>query len=846
MPIGDRRFVTSTKLAEAVIAITKPRWPIVRPSFRIEGTASVRMRHVEFVKVGGEGETITYDWFETEGFDIRLEIGDEEYEPQVTTDGDELQWVYEANEIDPGAVPITAHLEGTVTESTTIFHGSEMEPVDHHSEIKSVHRADSVTVTALPLPPVIHAPVVPPPLYDCAEVVHVSNLYPGAIVRAYQDGIQIGTGWAGLNSSTTVRTTVPLEAGGTVTAQQQVGTVEGPESDGIDVQEVDELPTPVVGGPVARGDREILVSGVSPGSRVAIEADGAVIGETDAAEPIIRVRVSPINGTVRATATLCDVTTASEAIAPIEDPGLPGDFTDIEEEFRSYGTMNVPATPDSDPFESPIEGQLYYPGGVGNGPDPDAGPLPLIVIAHGLWDTGDFIDGVMYYTDANTGERLPVDSHKGYDYLARHLVGWGAIVFSLRLDTVNRETTRGTSTGQTHQYARAEIILEAIRRVLDDTDLTDHIDDQRIGLVGHSMGGEAVAVAQHLNVHDDRGFAIRGVVSIAPTNWRPEVTLTDTKYLQLLGSMDLLMGGLEPVTGSRAQFSGFRIYDRAWRPKSHVWIHGARHNPFNRRWVRTTDMGEDRFADDDRVLFDHEHEHIARGLINAFFRDALADRTAYAGYVEGTVLPRNLRHLSIFVQHSSDQGRAVVDNFGDQDDQASLPQDPLDKTENSLGEANSATGDGLALWEDVEHTDLAHSPHETKGLELAWNLDVSDARFVSETGGLARDADAVLSLRAAQFFPDVERSIPNLDLDFFVQVRDASQAATVRLGAVDTIPFPHDAHQRLSVLRTIRLPLHAFVAANPDLDLTDIRSIQLLLNGQFTGHLLADDIEFNH
>jgi hypothetical protein len=706
---------------------------------------------------------------------------------------------------------------------------------------------ESEAVTVLPLPSEVYQPVILPPVSECARKVQVSNLYPGASVQLYQNGIPASQKvWAGTNTSVGIEPAPSLFAGAELTAKQFVGSMESDHSESVQVEPAEEPLEPVIMEPVTLGATEVMVSQVTPGSRVTVESASGVIGETYASEPVVRVPVSPVTGTVFATASLCEFSTRGERVAPIKDPCDPGGFTEVDEEFRDYGYMNVDATPDSDPFEAPIKGQLYYPAGPDGGPDPDAGPLPLVIIAHGQWFTGNFwpesVDGEMLWTD-DTGESEPVNSYLGYDYLARHLAGWGAIVFSLHLDWVSNRTMH-TPDEDSHLYARGEIILEAIKRVSNDPELANFVNDDRVGLVGHSMGGEGVVLAQHLNETDDHGLGIRGIVSIAPTQWRDEVTLMGTSYLQLYGSMDTLLSSLGSVTDEDAEYSGFRIYDRAWRPKTHAWIHGARHNPFNRRWVNTTDLYETEIATKEGVISNHDHEEIARCLINAFFRDTLGDQPAYGGYLEGTILPPSLSEMSVFLQHSSDSGREVVDNFGDGDEQAGIPQTGPSKAENSLNESVAATGDGLAEWDDVQHVDLQRSPHETIGVELGW--DEPDAEYTSRTGGVSHPPDKVLSLRGAQFDPEPDLNFADLDMDCFVRIEDGDDVATVRLGAVHTLPYPHKAHQSLSVLRTVRLPLNAFRAVNDDVALNDIRAVSLLLGAQFTGRMLVDDIEFSH
>jgi hypothetical protein len=168
----------------------------------------------------------------------------------------------------------------------------------------------------------------------------------------------------------------------------------------------------------------------------------------------------------------------------------------------------------------------------------------------------------------------------------------------------------------------------------------------------------------------------------------------------------------------------------------------ARHNPFNRVWVASGDKFESGWAA--LALPPHDHERIAMSLINAFFQDALRDQPVYAGYMEGTILPQSLQGLRIHVQHSMGP-RTVVNNFGDADEQVPLAPHPLDKTHDSLGQLVNAAGAGLVTWDDVDHTTLSNSPHNTKGVRVSWKQP--DVIYRSDTGGLALALDQVVALR---------------------------------------------------------------------------------------------------
>src|SRR5262249_49894191 len=158
-------------------------------------------------------------------------------------------------------------------------------------------------------------------------------------------------------------------------------------------------------------------------------------------------------------------------VPPYVLPCSPGTWA-TGERYKTYKKFSVPAHSDGDAIDMPIQGQLYYPGS-GERIEREAPPMPLVIIAHGYWDQG-------------------VLSYLGYDYLAHHLASWGMLVFSINLDAVNFLT----QFDKPHQYARGEIILNVIGQILADPEINALIDTANIGLIGHSMGGEGVVMAQ--------------------------------------------------------------------------------------------------------------------------------------------------------------------------------------------------------------------------------------------------------------------------------------------------------------------------------------------------------------
>ena len=105
--------------------------------------------------------------------------------------------------------------------------------------------------------------------------------------------------------------------------------------------------------------------------------------------------------------------------------------------------------------------------------------------------------------------------------------------------------------------ARGWMLLEHLRLWRQWNEEPQHrfhgkVDLNRIALIGHSRGGEAVAIAASFNrlpffpttrVAFDYGFNLRGVIAIAPSDEQYEprsrpTTIDDVSYLVIHGSND--------------------------------------------------------------------------------------------------------------------------------------------------------------------------------------------------------------------------------------------------------------------------------------------------------------------
>jgi len=577
--------------------------------------------------------------------------------------------------------------------------------------------------------------------------------------------------------------------------------------------------------PVALGDTVVWVSGVTPGAAVNVHSGASVIGQVQAGDPMLPVTVRAVDAPVHVVASLGGESATGVPVTPVRDPGttpgFPLPLPQVVESDVDFGVLQVPEmqVPEGvdGGFDVPLQGRLYVR--IGDG----GAPRPLVIIAHGYW--------------GNPEE----PSLRGYAWLARHLARWGMTVCSIDLSTVNVFT----NFDGLQQSTRAEVILKMIER-LAGTPIAA-VDRDRVGLVGHSMGGEAVAVAQALNVARHQPFGIRGVVSLAPTNYRTDVANTHAAYLQLHGSLDYLLDSTDFVGGNSPRFGGFRLYDRAWRPRSLAWIEGARHEGWNSVWFNSPNSGESPAGGLPELTLD-EQQAVGKAYITAFFLDTLAGRAQYRGYLSGPARPRSIGNTRVFLEHQS-PSVVVVDDFGDADGQSGTSEEqPPNEAVNRRGQAVTATG--VDRWDDVEHRTLPHSVHDTRGTDVAWRAP--GARYESGLGTLVTAETATLSLRVAQHYDERDDGEPDetwnpvgLRADLSVELDDGTRRARVRLGVGGSIPYPLLGREVYSVFRTVRLPLDAFTAVEPALNLRALRTVRLLFDLRTRGRLLIDDVEFD-
>jgi hypothetical protein len=206
--------------------------------------------------------------------------------------------------------------------------------------------------------------------------------------------------------------------------------------------------------------------------------------------------------------------------------------------------------------------EVFYPSNVAS-----LSVRPLVVVSHG--------NGHDY---------------QWYDHLGTHLASWGFVVMSHRNNTVPGVQSAATTTldNLDHFLGNLGTIAPA---------LVGKVDNTRIGLIGHSRGGEGVVIAYHrlfTNVVVPANYsknAIKVVSSIAPTYFEYSSATPDTihtaPYHVWVGAADADVTGCGSFSG--AQPMGH--YGWAEGPRNLIQVQGAGHGAFHNGGGSTVSSG---------------------------------------------------------------------------------------------------------------------------------------------------------------------------------------------------------------------------------------------------------------
>ena len=361
----------------------------------------------------------------------------------------------------------------------------------------------------------------------------------------------------------------------------------------------------------------------------------------------------------------------------------------------------------------PLQARVWYPQGTGS--------FPLVLVVHGNHDMEDFSD-------------------PGYDYLGELLASRGYILASVDENFINSSFADvidfyEESGLDEENDARGWLLLKHLQLWRDWAGQEDHlmhgkVDMDHVALIGHSRGGEAVAVAAAFNqlqrypddatLEFDFGFELDGVIAIAPVDgqYKPRESgtpINDVNYFTIHGSMD----------GDVQSFMGTQQYSRVFFPKtasadhfrfkSSLYLLGANHGQFNTSWGR---LDIPRFwswvLNTDGIMNAEDQRQVAKVYFSAFLEVVLRDQHEYLALFTDARYGANWLPDTFYLNQYADSRSTIIANFEED-------IDPVTATLNGA----EIQSQGLTRWRE-SMVKLKWRELDTHAAFLSWNSDYGE------------------------------------------------------------------------------------------------------------------------
>jgi dienelactone hydrolase len=392
----------------------------------------------------------------------------------------------------------------------------------------------------------------------------------------------------------------------------------------------------------------------------------------------------------------------------------------------------------------PINARVWYPDGEG--------PFPLALIVHGN-------HGMQNYSDP------------GYEYLGELLASQGIIMASVDENFLNGSWTDLFTDGLDEENdARGWLLLEHLKywekwNNTSGSIFSNKIDMNNLAIMGHSRGGEAVAIAAFFNKipfypddakqEFDYNFNIKSVVAIAPVDgqYRPgedRTPLENVNYLVIHGAND---GDVQSFAGLR-QYERIKFTDKQSHFfKSAVYVYGANHGQFNSTWGnRDAGMPYGSLLNVDALMPEADQQKIGKIYISAFLQATLQSKTEYTTLFKDYRSAENWLPETIYLNQYEDSNWTSVANF----------EEDLDLTTASTN--GTFSSENLTVWKE-KLVGMKWGNKGTRAVHIGWDslaYEAEIARFhfdlpnnidFSENGVLTFE----LSEGNGSTYPDKER-----------------------------------------------------------------------------------------
>jgi dienelactone hydrolase len=505
-----------------------------------------------------------------------------------------------------------------------------------------------------------------------------------------------------------------------------------------------------------------------------------------------------------------------------------------------------------DPGALPLNAKVWMPDGDG--------PYPLVLMVHGNHMMEDYSEG-------------------GYAYLGEQLASRGFIAVSLDENFLNYSAWSGIPDNDFK--VRTWMILKHLQQIGSFAEQSGNpfyqkVDYDKTALLGHSRGGQAVAMAADASrwftgdpaLAATKQFHITSVIALAPTDKAiddKQASLVNVNYLTLQGARD----------GDVHDFYGDRQYMRASYTgntsafKSSLYIADANHSQFNTNWgLYDQTLPSGLFLKRSDIMDGAEQRQIAKVYVSAFLE------TTLHGEAEYQQLFRDYRSGAEWLPDTAYYNRfqsgayIAVANYDE------------DRKKNTVT-GGTATAEGLSWSEEaakdrqsnnkpsygilLERSSTSGQDEEPAEDEAFYSIRLSDKITGDLAGSDAEGLTFSLANRNSELEDEEDGDAPSgvpLVPEVEVELTDSNEvAARLPLDEVmDILPLPQTEftispwlETRMSdgkygdlseaVFQTYELPFERFLEEEPELDPDKLTEITFYLQGE-ENRIMLDDIGF--
>lgn len=495
----------------------------------------------------------------------------------------------------------------------------------------------------------------------------------------------------------------------------------------------------------------------------------------------------------------------------------------------------------------PRNGTVWYP--------EEDGPFPLVLVVHGNHLMENYSD-------------------LGYAYLGELLASRGFIVTSVDENFLNSSTSADLimfAGLEDENDARGWLLLEHLslwRQWNDDPNnpFYQKVDQDRIALIGHSRGGEAVAVAAAFNrlsyypddasLVFDYDFGVHSVIAIAPSDGQylpgdRSLPLENVNYLVLQGAQDM---DVSDFMGAQ-MLERIRFTDGQPWFKAALYIYGANHGQFNTSWGRRDlSATEISLFNLEPLMPAEDQEQIAKLYISALLEVTLHGEQGYRPLFQDYRTAPGWLPDTIYLNQYQDSATQIVSAYDEDID--------LGTTTLSGG---TLLGENLTIWQ--EHlVESKWGNLGTSAVYLGWDAGSFEevaSYTIALPPGLRLDGNSVLVFSLADANTDPNPKDTDTADQEVREPIDLTLEAVDRAGNTARLPLSHDSLLQLQiedqiaklpflvmepqsqpVYRTFQFRLANFATACPGFDPVNLAKVRFVFDHTESGVVVLDNLGF--